>query len=1054
MDDTRAMFAGKRFFVKYLIRSLIFLFGFFSPSAVFGNEISILLMPLEPIDQEIQPFSFDDVKYSPYLIFDNTLKEWEDLELGKQHWICDTLSDFAKAQDVKIKIHFASWTQSLNEIKSLHSEFNIIQVPSTWTTHLIDQNIIDKWQQNIDSENYPEKILRSCQHNNNFYAVPWQFDLRVLFYRLELTDDVNLIQNFEMFHKCLIQRKEKTGKSPFCVTLERNWDILHNTLRYFWNGKIIEKKFFYWKSGFNREEAIDGILQLRNISKEGLVYYLTTSSSQRKPILMDQAAGLVKGDYDAFVGPLALYNYFKNSVDSSHIKVALLPQLFTDGPHTFIGGSHLAITTSTRLQTQRKLDCDLVNYLTNLQNSLEMSNHTIAIPARMDALHKTMNQYPLLEIDLNKLIDSGETYPALSFWTEFENDLVLNNFYGILGAIKQTQDPQKIELQIHNAANEVQRIIFLYYLKKLIPYMAGLAIVLMGFTLWLVRDRTRLKRSIRNARQKTQNVLLEYQQCKEEINQHLLSIDSTLHDGIIDALEHLDNSLLSINRTVSILPNHNPSAVLNELKNIDDKLDVLNSSIDSDILIVLSDHIKCLKDEILNYIEEVKKKSEDDAECLEDLELSIEVTSFEPPKLTIHLSNTKKPTDPIQIDDLTAGLLIYGTRNHRLYLPELLLFFRQANGQIPTLTFSQRQLSRTINQLLDIFVDQGININLTGPNRSDVVFKWNRSRSVYDFKLSNIESPIKEAQEEWSLKKDSIIANELIELVKKDPCHLGIWSELIKVVPICSIQEQLDAEIDILNKSLLRYLGTLYELKAYLIKPDVDKRWTDNSQHIQKQIQGLSEELYEKCVHLNNIDSIPETLYKWSASAVDLNIFNNTSDSFRPIYILAIILNALQNIDLACPCFSESMNPYEDIFKASEWFQKLAESYENYITEELIQIRKDNIREVVCKRYSFRTSEAQEDYIMGILEAYVESCKKSIQADKTDFLWNCLKTIVYNGGLHDVKRNIFMLDEKLIEYAESTTFSKDDVVYGSIAPELLEKIIEQEPPEFEDMENS
>ena len=213
-----------------------------------SEEFTVLLMPMERAETALyKPFSkADSSSLFRHLKFDNKDADWSELKIGYHRWLCSQLENFAQRKKIVRPIHvrFAPWDEALNLIEALKDDYDVVQVPSTWTAHLIAEGVLTKCKDVNETAFLPE-LLKSCrvQGKEEIYALPWQVDTRVLYYSNELTDDPNRLSTFFDFSRCLEGRRQQqenapTGvcEAPFGVGVDREWDILHNTFAYFFSG--------------------------------------------------------------------------------------------------------------------------------------------------------------------------------------------------------------------------------------------------------------------------------------------------------------------------------------------------------------------------------------------------------------------------------------------------------------------------------------------------------------------------------------------------------------------------------------------------------------------------------------------------------------------------------------------------------------------------------------------------------------------------------------------------------------------------------------------------
>lgn len=227
--------------------SLIFLILIpcFCQITVAEEGLSILLMPVEGLETtENTPFTQTNHPFGYLKFLNQSQDDWEKLKIGYHYWLCAELEKFAQAElkGGSLYVRFAAWENALNAPDALKN-YDVIQVPSTWTAYFISEGALSKCKDPNMSVFLPE-LVKTCsiEGSNDIYAIPWQSDTRVLYYRKELTNNLDILKNYKDFVKCLENRKNtfkeipppEGWKAPFAVSVKRDWDHLH-FLSYFFN---------------------------------------------------------------------------------------------------------------------------------------------------------------------------------------------------------------------------------------------------------------------------------------------------------------------------------------------------------------------------------------------------------------------------------------------------------------------------------------------------------------------------------------------------------------------------------------------------------------------------------------------------------------------------------------------------------------------------------------------------------------------------------------------------------------------------------------------------
>jgi len=609
-------------------------------------------MPIESADTtKVEPFNKSENPYDR-LRFDNTETEWKQLQIGYQNWLCSELQKFAQDEELEITVRFISWDQAHHEIDSLGKAFDLIQIPSTWTAYLIDQGLLAKWEGDVNLQKFAPKLLNTCriEGHKDIHAIPWQLDVRVLFYRQELTDDPNRLLTFDDFLKCLEDRKKRMNsspdpvwKSPFCIARDRDWDILHNTLRYFWNGKIIEEYlWFWWRPAFDSDDGMEGIAKLHDMAKKDLVYFASLAEADGKQGWYGLANGLLDGKFDAVFGGIYMRTVFDRRPDVK-ILAAPLPQLLPDQNKTFLGGSHLAVTTAAPRPYARSAR-KLIQRLTSEQSGIAMFKHTNAIPANKKALNNFFQSNPRWQtLDMNTLLESAEAYPSIPQWAKLETDVVLDNFHTILRAIASGQSQQKIEFHVQNAAKEVWYILLIYPLIKVFPILLAILAVFIVIIVWLLWRSGGLKRELNKAKNEADQLTSTFQEVREELSARLQETGHTLQNEIAEKFGSIDANLKESCQSIAKVADSSlPAAEHQQLNNLSDSLETLHhqiASIQSSLPNTGSlEYIKEKLEILISRVEKIYDTVSADQEkvLLKDCELKVNI-KYEEPNVKLEL---------------------------------------------------------------------------------------------------------------------------------------------------------------------------------------------------------------------------------------------------------------------------------------------------------------------------------------------------------------------------------------------------------------------------------
>jgi len=524
-------FSQRIAWIRYLgIGFLLALCPLVSVAADGDNYLTILVMPLEHPRPGVEELNYENyrLKYPHVLIDEDNKKEWGELRIGWHNWLFGQLEEFIGRQKAvgtkidRIKVRFLAWHRALTDIetKAYNEECDVIQVPSTWAAHLIEEEVLAEWN-DPDLSSYPRELLETCRINREgpYYAVPWHRDFRVLYYREELTSDPNELTTYARFRECLQRRKDNKGVDPEGVwqapmgigNSMDEWDILHGPLNWAFSGIILEKNWYrQWQAAFHRGVAKNGLKQFYELSKAGLIHFTGRTRDENQLEWEVFAAGLVKGEFDCTIGGPWMRVKFQ---DSPEIRAACLPRM-TGGDHTFLGGSHLGVTKVAEKRRYHNLAVALVKHLTSKEAGIGLYKHTDAMPAHEEAFKEFLEETENSRWaeTFRDAMKSAKPYPVLAKWAKkIEMNEIRSSFYGILDSIARQHDWEGVETQLGLAAEKVNDA-----LKPSIPWWVWvvLAVVICYPFVYLIRST---RYSFWRLNQQAKNLIAHIDKIKEEI---------------------------------------------------------------------------------------------------------------------------------------------------------------------------------------------------------------------------------------------------------------------------------------------------------------------------------------------------------------------------------------------------------------------------------------------------------------------------------------------------------------------------------------------------------
>ena len=428
-----------------------------------GPSLSCLFFVLEPASEQ-KPLTVAEARQRfPRLIFANPDAEFEQLGVGRQEYLLTQLNTFAEKHlpHLPIKVRFVSWSSANTDLRALSKQADVIQLPSTWAPSLIEEDVLQPWG-GLDGRDYVSpNVLTTCgpQGGDSYFAVPWIVDLRVLYYRPELTQNASPLETFQGLKACLSAARQvaradaSAPRARLAVSLSTSWELLHSTFAPFVGGRLARQdETGRWRFLLNEGPARDGLAKLRSLVDEGFVHVYESPDLDREPECLGLARALIDGKCLAVVGSPHMRSVFDehNGLD---IRAVPIPRMTDRAQQDFLGGSHLAVTAGASKRGNDKHARALIRWLTGEDAAKAMYRTTGALPARRDAFEQFLKDHPRWAA-FGESLRRAKPYPATTWWKDaVEEAVVRDDLHNVLRSMAQGQDWGTITQQL-DAANQ------------------------------------------------------------------------------------------------------------------------------------------------------------------------------------------------------------------------------------------------------------------------------------------------------------------------------------------------------------------------------------------------------------------------------------------------------------------------------------------------------------------------------------------------------------------------------------------------------------------------
>jgi len=384
---------------------------------------------------------------------------------------------------IKVEVTVLDWGNGFSKIvlaAATRKGPDVIQVPSTWAASLTDigalmplDSIASIWG---NQDLFIAGARETMKPENSAYitSLPWFLDVRPFYYRKDVLDSLkinpNSINSREVFIDVLQKIKKSkisiNGKvvNPVAYPAKNDWNIVHNIASWVFSagGSFLSEDLS--KSNLLDSQTLDGINFFLDFVKDGYNDYSN----------LDKTTAGVSNDFDqgktAFIGETtskSMYLENQNYMQGNMLEYGCItPPTAKKGKSGkyFLGGSNLGISGSTNYKRE---SLALLRYLT-AQSDVQFQFSRIS--GFLPALSETYD-LPYFSENKNrkvfqKIVESGVSYPAVSFWSAVETDVLtkrFNNIFNIIAGSEGKQWPKnQIDMELQAADKEINGIISKY----------------------------------------------------------------------------------------------------------------------------------------------------------------------------------------------------------------------------------------------------------------------------------------------------------------------------------------------------------------------------------------------------------------------------------------------------------------------------------------------------------------------------------------------------------------------------------------------------------------
>jgi len=429
-----------------------------------GAEVRLICMPSEPqapemTDREQARAVREFVRQHREVLDDNTPAELQTRPkfarsvLG-QRVLLKLTKEFVDQTGIAVRVEFVEWPYAyqtmVTRAKAQDGRPLVVQLGTTWVATLADEGLLQRLDELIDRDQYPQWILRVCGYKGRLWAIPATLDPRFIYYWRRGLDGRTLVftqQDFEdwgAFEQACQRVRDMSAKgqapaplrgrlrAPLALSSYQDFDLLHNlSMWVFSAGGDIVAGGPDGGSMLTHEPAVATVHWLSRLSWDGLLDLPDAKNDDVfRAFTSGRYATTVAGTWGAKLAEEHFAADFPGRQWDEYIGVELPPPRTAGQPRrTFEGGSVWAMMCSGAPRAALGREARrYLEYLGQAGVATELAR-AIGHPAALISAEP----YHLPGIDDRVVRDAlsfGKTYPALPGWADsVEQRVVRDQLY-------------------------------------------------------------------------------------------------------------------------------------------------------------------------------------------------------------------------------------------------------------------------------------------------------------------------------------------------------------------------------------------------------------------------------------------------------------------------------------------------------------------------------------------------------------------------------------------------------------------------------------------------
>jgi multiple sugar transport system substrate-binding protein len=372
---------------------------------------------------------------------------------------------------IQVKVWVFPWSVAWDRLMTVlkHSHWpvvpDVIQIGSTWTCTLAFLGTLKELttgMSDIDRDNFIPTVFESCYlpRSRKLFAVPWFMDLRVLYYRRDILksvkagpEDLDTWDSFRRVCQAVKRARSRHRKHILAMSGQKGEVLIHDLAPWIWGagGNFLTPD--ERQAAFQREDSAEGLKYFFSLMADGYIPLLGRDRFSSGNFFSGHAMFQLSG-YWPFHDPK------RDGVPPEVAKnfgVAPFP-LGPAGRFTYLGGSHLAISTQTRYPEE---SWALLRYLSLPETQKQHAQAIGMLPCRPTELPELFSRHPQAGDVFLESLTYARLLPQVPLLGTLERMFVRVTSNLVKKIVEKDYTPMKLQSVLSEAAQEADYLVSL-----------------------------------------------------------------------------------------------------------------------------------------------------------------------------------------------------------------------------------------------------------------------------------------------------------------------------------------------------------------------------------------------------------------------------------------------------------------------------------------------------------------------------------------------------------------------------------------------------------------